>query len=71
MSRETAAIDRIRKMDSPTITPAIAADALGCDAHAIRIMARTDPQALGFPVMRVGNRTKIPRLPFIRFLEGV
>nr|DAW04567.1 MAG TPA: hypothetical protein [Bacteriophage sp.] len=41
---------------------------LNCDPQAIRDAARHNPEQLGFPTMRVGNRTKIPRMPFLRWL---
>lgn len=61
-------LDDIRKMDTPTITPAIAAQVLNCDPHYIRVAAVQCPEQLGFPVTRLGNRTKIPRIPFLRFM---
>lgn len=63
-------IKRIQAMDTPTITPAIAAEALGCDPQYIRLQAHADPSKLGFPVVCIGKRTKIPRMPFLAFMLG-
>lgn len=63
-------LDEIRGMTKDTITPAIAAKVLGCDPHWIRLAARDRPELLGFPVVRINSRTKIPRLAFIRYMEG-
>ena len=63
-------LEDIKKMDTYTITAAIAAPIIGCDPHYIRLMARQDPVKLGFPVIVYGHRLKIPRLPFIKFMEG-
>lgn len=63
------ALEEVRAWDKPVITPAEAAKVLGCDPHYIRVAARQCPEALGFPVILIGTRTKIPRLPFIHFLE--
>ena len=63
-------LDDIRRMDAEFITPKVAAGILRCDPHLIRVQAREDPESLGFPVIRVGSRIKIPRLAFIRCLEG-
>lgn len=63
-------LDELKALDRAVITPAIAAQFLGCNPYAISITARDCPERLGFPVSRVGSRTKIPRLAFIRFLEG-
>lgn len=70
MERHSEALDAIRTIEKPTITPALAAQVIGCDPHYIRIAARQKPEQLGFPVIVVGTRTKIPRIPFIRFVEG-
>ena len=62
-------LDDIKSMDRETITPAIAAAVIGCDPQGIRIAAHEEPQSLGFPVMVMGSRTKIPRRAFIKFME--
>lgn len=59
--------DMIRS-DKPFVTPQDVADVLQCSAQIIRIQARDNPEALGFPVIRVGNRTKIPRKAFVQFM---
>ena len=60
--------DEIKACDKPTLTPAEIADVLNCDAQDIRIQARMAPEKLGFPVIVVKTRTKIPRVPFLRFM---
>ena len=71
MERHASALDVIRQMETPTITPAQAAQVLGCNPHWIRLMAREKPNQLGFPVTVIKSRTKIPRIPFIRYIEGI
>lgn len=63
-------LEDIKALEQETITPSIAAQVLNCDPHWIRIMARANPEQLGFPVIVCRNRTKIPRRAFIRFMEG-
>lgn len=63
-------LDEIKAMDRDMITPAIASGVVGCDPYYITVQAKEDPAALGFPVCVVGTRTKIPRLAFIRWVEG-
>ena len=60
----------IRSLDRDVITPAEAAGALQCDPQYIRCAAAQCPEMLGFPIIRIGNRTKIPRLAFIRYMDG-
>lgn len=61
-------LDEIRASDKIFLTPTDVAGVLAADAQSIRLQAREFPEALGFPVICVGNRTKIPRKPFLRFL---
>jgi hypothetical protein len=42
------------------------AGVLGCDAHTLRLTARQRPELLQFPCICMGNRVKIPRIPFLR-----
>lgn len=63
-------IEEIEAMDRGCITPAIAGAYLGMAPYAISIMARDCPEKLPFPTFRSGNRTKIPRLAFIRWAKG-
>ena len=63
-------LDEIKACDKPTLTPAEIADVLNCDPQDIRIQARTAPERLGFNVAVIGTRVKVPRLAFIRWVEG-
>ena len=38
--------------------------------YSINVQAKKDPAKLGFPVVVVGTRVLVPRLGFIKFLEG-
>nr|DAH24693.1 MAG TPA: Pyocin activator protein PrtN [Caudoviricetes sp.] len=59
-------LEEIRRMDTAFITPAQAARVTHCSPDYIRVAARQQFPPLPFPVMVVGNRTKIPRIPFLR-----
>lgn len=63
-------LSEIKSMDKDFLTPEDVAPLLRCDPHGIRVQAQTAPQFLGFPVCQVGNRTKIPRVPFLKWVEG-
>lgn len=65
----TITLNDVRLMEMDFITPDIVAKVLGCNPHYIRVAAANDPASLGFPLSRVGNRTKIPRLAFIHWME--
>ena len=58
-------LEEIKGSDKPVLTPAEIAPVLGVNPHSIRL---ADPADLGFPVTKVGNRTLIPRKPFLAFM---
>lgn len=63
-------LSEIAQMESKTLTPEDVAAALNCTPHAVRLMASTPEgrNGLGFPVIRIGSHTKIPRAPFLRYM---
>lgn len=60
-------LDEIKRLDKANLTPAEAARVMHCDPDLIRVAARQKPELLGFPTVVVGTRTKIPRIPFLRY----
>jgi hypothetical protein len=50
------------------ISAAEAASVLGCDQNTLRVTIKQAPERLGFPASLIGNRVRIPRLPFLRYL---
>lgn len=60
----------IAAMDCMFLIPSQVAQVLGCSQYYINVASQTpDGRAyLGFPVARIGNRVKIPRIPFLRFM---
>lgn len=67
---ERVTLADVKAMDDVFITPAVAGQVIGADPQGIRVQAQTDATKLGFPVVVVGTRVKIPRLPFVRFIEA-
>ena len=63
-------LDDLKRIDREYLTPAQVAEILNCSAHGIRIWARKRPEQLGFPVCIIGTRVRIPKRPFIQFMEG-
>lgn len=64
-------LQEIKDCEKEMLTPEDVARVLGCKAYNINLQAKKDPKALGFPVIMVGTRVKIPRRGFIRFMEGL
>lgn len=61
-------LQEIKNTEKTMLLPAEVAPILGCDAHRIRVQARQYPELLGFPVVVIGNRTLIPRKPFLAYI---
>ena len=57
----------IKQSPAMWLTAADVAPVLECNPDAIRQQAQTDPAKLGFPVVVIGTRVKIPRRPFLSY----
>lgn len=61
-------IPEIKSLDREMLTAAEIALIIGTDPNLIRFQAHENPEALGFPVIVIKSRVKIPRIPFLRFI---
>ena len=61
-------IEDILASTTPMLRPADVAPIIGCDPQWVRDTAKSNPAALGFPIIVVGTRVEIPRIPFLRFM---
>lgn len=64
-------LDEIKTSTKLFLTPADVAPVLGSDPHTVRCTARQRPDLLGFEFAFTGNRMKIPRIPFLRWLGEI
>ena len=60
----------IEAVTAETLTPAQVASVLGVDQDTLRGQARAAPELLRFPTVCVGNRVRIPKQAFLRFMRG-
>lgn len=60
----------IENLKKETLSVVDVCTCLEGDPLAFRIQARTDPAVLGFPVIIIGNRIKIPKQAFLKFMRG-
>jgi len=63
-------LNEIKASDKTMLTPTDVAEVLRADPQDVRIAAKRCPERLGFNVAVIGTRVKIPRLAFIRWMEG-
>lgn len=60
-------IDDIEAMDKATLAPWEVAEVIGCKAYDINVKFKEGK--LEFPAIQSGNRVKVLREPFIRFVR--
>jgi hypothetical protein len=63
-------LEEAAKLTEEFLIPAQVAALLGCDQYQINLAARSEQgrRNLGFPVIKIGNRVKIPRRPFLKYM---
>lgn len=64
-------LQEIKDCPKEILVPTDVAGVLGCEPYSINLQAKKDPSVLGFPVIVLGSRVKIPKAAFIRFMEGL
>jgi len=64
-------LTEMRQSDKVMLTPDEVSEVLGCNGYAINLQCKDDPRKLGFPVCVLGTRVRIPRVAFIKWLDGV
>ena len=63
-------LDEMKSCPREFLIPREVAPLLGCDPYSINVAAKQCPERLGFNVSVIGTRVKIPRVAFIRWMEG-
>lgn len=61
-------INEMLQSTEPLLSPADVAEVLHCDPQSIRVQAQSDPSKLGYPVIIINRRVRIPRIPFLCYL---
>lgn len=64
-------LSEVERSKKSMLTAVDIAPILRSDPQLIRMQARERPELLGFPVICVGSRVKIPREGFLRFVLGI
>ena len=61
-------LEELRTSPQAFFTPGDVCGVLGSNPQTIRVTARQRPDLIGYEFTFVGNRMKIPKVPFLRFL---
>ncbi len=65
-----AELDRIAALDKTMLVPTDICKYLGCSSYTINVATRDGKNPFPFPVIRLGSRVKIPKIPFIIAMGG-
>ena len=63
-------LEEIEALPKTMLTANDITEIVGADANSIRIQAHRDASRLGFPVIVIGTRVKIPKEAFLKFMRG-
>lgn len=58
----------IAALDKETLCPVEVSGVMACDPYTLNLMAKQRPELLPFPWFFIGNRMRIPRIPWLRFM---
>lgn len=62
--------EEIKASDKLILTAQDVAPVLNCDPQTLRLAARQQKELIGFNCSVIGQSLRIPRLAFIRWMEG-
>ena len=63
-------LDRIEALPKAMLVPTDICKYLGCSAYTINVVTEDGKNPFPFPVIRMGRRVKIPKIPFIKAMRG-
>ena len=63
-------LERIAALPKDMLVPKDICKYLGCSAYTINVATEDGKNPFPFPVIRLGRRVKIPKIPFIKTMRG-
>lgn len=63
-------LQEIKESNKEYLIPKDVAEVLRCNPYLINVQAHNNAHKLGFHVIVINRRVRIPRIPFIKFMEG-
>ena len=67
---ESEELRRIEALPKDILVPTDICKYLGCSAYAINVATENGKNPFPFPVIRIGRRVRIPKMPFIKAMRG-
>lgn len=63
-------LERIAALPKEMLVPTDICKYLGCCAYSINVATENGKNPFPFPVIRMGRRVRIPKMPFIKAMRG-
>lgn len=69
-SKKIKTLEEIEVLDKEMLVPTDVAGFLGCTPYTINVATRDGNNPFPFPVIRIGNRVRIPKRLFVAAMRG-
>ena len=69
-SEKMSELDRIEALPKDMLVPTDIAKYLGCSPYTINVATEGGKNPFPFPIIRMGRRVRIPKIPFIQVMRG-
>ena len=63
-------LERIEALPKDMLVPTDICKYLGCSSYTINVATRDGKNPFPFPVIRMGTRVRIPKIPFLKAMRG-
>ena len=63
-------LNELEKLDKEVLVPKDIAPILGCTPYSINVATKDGANPFPFPIIRMGTRVRIPKMPFIKAMRG-
>ena len=63
-------LDDLERLDKEMLVPKDIAPFLGCMPYTINVATKDGHNPFPFPIIRMGTRVRIPKMPFIKAMRG-
>ena len=63
-------LQELEQLPKEMLVPADIAPILGCTPYSINIAVKDGKNPFPFPVIRMGTRVRIPKMPFLKAMRG-
>lgn len=63
-------LNELEKLDKEVLVPKDIAPILGCTPYSINVATKDGHNPFPFPIIRMGTRVRIPKMPFIKAMRG-